>query len=86
MSSRFANLANTYANSVLVSTPSGTLLRLYCPVLARIRSPVARYHLDQRVHITAIHESHDGKLSYKVDGQLYPHHHFEILTTKPHSS
>lgn len=83
MSRRFAHLASTYANSLLVSTPTGYLLRLYCPVLARIRSPVAGYLLDQRVHITAIHESVDGKLCFKVDGVLYAHHHFEILTTKP---
>lgn len=83
MSSRFSNLLNTYTNSVLVSTPIGVLLRLYCPVAARIRSPVAGYQKDEQVHITAIHESHGGKLCFMVDGKLLSHRYFELLTIKP---
>jgi hypothetical protein len=85
MSQRFANLANTYTNSVLVSTPTGVLLRLYCPVIARVRSPVNGYGKGDQVSITAIHESHEGKLCYMVDGTLLSHRHFELLTIKSNS-
>ena len=82
MSQRFAHLASTYTNSVLVSTPTGMLLRLYCPVIARVRSPVAGYQTGDHVSIIAIHESRGGKLSYQVEDQLLGHKHFELLTIK----
>lgn len=85
MSNRFTQLAKTYNNSLLVSTPTGVLLRLYCPVTARVRSPVAGYQTGEQVSITAIHESHGGRLCYMIDGCLQPHRYFEILTLKTNS-
>lgn len=83
MSRTFLQLASTYSNSVLVSTPTGVLLRLYCPVAARVRSPVAGHRINDQVLVTAIHETRAGRLTYMVGSELLSHRHFELLTIKP---
>ena len=85
MSQKFARLAQTYTNSLLVSTPMGNLLRLYCPILATVRLPVAHLSGKQQVRITAIMETKEFELLYEIDGNMYPHSYFKILSTKPKS-
>jgi hypothetical protein len=82
MSERFSRLAQTYNNSVLVSTAMGNLLRLYCPIMATARIPVAHIGAKQQVRVTAIYETTDFQLLYEVDGNMYPHHYFELLNHK----
>jgi hypothetical protein len=79
MSEHFEQLAKTYSNSILVNTLMGTLLRLYTPVMARVRKPIAHLKVNELVPVTAILESEDHKLLYMVGQYMYPHTYFELL-------
>jgi hypothetical protein len=79
MSDRFKQLSKTYSNSVLVNTLMGNLLRLYTPVTARVRKPIAHLQVNELVPVTAILESEDHKLLFMVGEYMYPHTYFELL-------
>jgi hypothetical protein len=84
MANTLSTLAKTYPNSLLISTPSGKILRLYTPIIASVIKPTVDYPLQgQHIYITAITESENQQLLYQIDDQFYPHTHFEILNIKP---
>lgn len=81
MSDEFTRLSEIFHDSLLIFTDTGVLLRLYCPIFARVIRPFGHFTLGEWVCIHAIHEDKQGRLLYKIKEELHPYHHFEIQHT-----
>jgi hypothetical protein len=82
MSETFSRLAQTYSNSVLISTLIGNLLRLYAPISAKVIKPIHHYKQGDIVSVTGILESKEHKLFYMIGEMTYPYHYFELLNER----
>lgn len=78
MSDELSRLSQIYHDSLLIFSENGFLLRLYCPIFARVIIPFGDFTLKEWVCIHGIHEDKQGKLTYLIKGELHPYHHFEI--------
>jgi len=66
-------------SSLLVSTASDKIIRLYCPIQAVCILSIHSFYNGDRVTITAIEEDEQARLLYQIDGLPFPYNHFEIL-------
>lgn len=81
MSDELSRLSQIYHDSLLIFTDYGVLLRLYCPIFARVVQPCDAFAMKEWVCIHAIHEDTQGRLMYLIKGELHPYHLFEIQHT-----
>lgn len=72
------SLQRISSGSVLVSTPSKTIIRFYCPIQAKCISPIAGYLSGDTVFIDGIYHGKDENLLYLIDGLKIPHSNFQI--------
>jgi len=79
MSDKFNALRKEYSNSVLVSTPTGTLLRLYAPITAKAVRDSDGYTKGQRLRISAVFESKEHILFYVIDGKMCNYSNYQLL-------
>lgn len=78
-------LSRVSDNSLLVSTRTQKVIRLYCPIEAVCIRAFRSYSYGDSVTITAVKEDENKQLLYRIGALTYPHHYFEIKTQSPTS-
>ena len=66
-------------DSLLVSTPFGTLIRFHCPVRCQCIRATPPFLKGDTVQVQGVCFTRQEPLLYLISGKFYSHHNFKIL-------